>query len=242
MYDIPEGKRATKGKSVMNFISLGDEERVMSILPVPKGDKGKEQYLFLMTENGTGKKMSSKQFADVRRSGIIAIKLDKNDSLRGANLVEKGDEIMLATSKGQSVRFKESDVREMGRTAGGVRAMKLGKGDLIVGFDIVKKETKDKASLLVMSANGLGKKTALKEYKVQKRGGSGIKTAKVTPKTGELIMAKVITDEEELIAMSQKGQVIRTALESVSNLGRQTQGVSIMKLRAGDKVASITCL
>lgn len=242
MYDIPEGKRATKGKSVMNFISLADGERVMSILPVSKLEKGKEQYLFLMTNAGTGKKMSSKQFADVRRSGIIAINLDKNDSLRGASLVEKGDEIMLATAKGQSVRFKESDVREMGRTAGGVRAMKLGSGDAIVGFDIVKKETRDAAMLLVMSANGLGKKTPLKEYKLQKRGGSGIKTAKVTPKTGDLIMAKVITDEAELIAMSQKGQVIRTALESVSKLGRQTQGVSIMKLRAGDKVASITCL
>lgn len=242
MYDIPEGKRATKGKSVMNFISLADGERVMSILPVSKLEKGKEQYLFLMTNGGTGKKMSSKQFSDVRRSGIIAINLDKNDSLRGASLVEKGDEIMLATAKGQSVRFKEGDVREMGRTAGGVRAMKLGSGDAIVGFDIVKKETRDAAMLLVMSANGLGKKTPLKEYKLQKRGGSGIKTAKVTPKTGDLIMAKVITDEAELIAMSQKGQVIRTALESVSKLGRQTQGVSIMKLRAGDKVASITCL
>ena len=195
-----------------------------------------------MTDNGTGKKMSSKQFGDVRRSGIIAIKLDKDDALRGANIVEKGDEIMLATSKGQSVRFKENDIREMGRTAGGVRAMKLAKGDRIVGFDVVKKETRDSSSLLVMSANGLGKKTPLKEYKVQKRGGSGIKTAKVTPKTGELIMAKVITDEIELIAMSQKGQVIRTDLQSVSKLGRQTQGVTIMKLRPGDKVASITCL
>lgn len=242
MYDLPEGRRATKGKSIMNFISLADSERVMSILPVPKAQKGKEQYLMLMTESGTGKKMSAKQFADVRRSGIIAIKLDKNDFLTGAKLVEKGDEILLATAKGQSVRFKESDIREMGRTAGGVRAMKLGKDDTIVGFDVVKKETKDTASLLVMSANGLGKKTSLKEYKVQKRGGSGIKTAKVTAKTGDLIMAKVVTTEEELVAMSQKGQVIRTTLESVSNLGRQTQGVSIMKLRAGDKVASITCM
>ena len=242
MYDIPEGKRATRGKSIMNFLSLADEEKVMSILPVPKGEKGKEQYLFLMTENGTGKKMNAKNFSDVRRSGLIAITLDKSDHLRGAALVEKGDDIMLATAKGQSVRFKESDVREMGRTAGGVRAMKLGKGDSIVGFDVVKKETKDKAMVLVMSANGLGKKTAMKEYKVQKRGGSGIKTAKVTPKTGDIIMAKVINEESELIAMSQKGQVIRTALESVPSLGRQTQGVSIMKMRAGDKVASITCL
>ena len=242
MYELPEGKRATRGKSIMNFISLSEDEKVMSILPISKTDKNKEFYLMLMTDNGTGKKMSAKQFADVRRSGIIAIKLDKDDALRGANLVEKGDEIMLATSKGQSVRFKENDIREMGRTAGGVRAMKLAKGDKIVGFDVVKKETRDSSSLLVISANGLGKKTPLKEYKLQKRGGSGIKTAKVTPKTGELIMAKVITDEVELIAMSQKGQVIRTDLESVSKLGRQTQGVTIMKLRPGDKVASITCL
>ena len=242
MYELPEGKRATRGKSIMNFISLSDDEKVMSILPISKTEKGKESYLMLMTDNGTGKKMSAKQFGDVRRSGIIAIKLDKDDALRGANLVEKGDEIMLATAKGQSVRFKENDIREMGRTAGGVRAMKLGKGDRLVGFDVVKKETRDTSSLLVISANGLGKKTPLKEYKLQKRGGSGIKTAKVTPKTGELIMAKVITDEVELIAMSQKGQVIRTDLESVSKLGRQTQGVTIMKMRAGDKVASITCL
>ncbi len=242
MYDLPEGRRATKGKSIMNFLSLSGDEKVMSILPVPKGEKGKEQFLFLMTENGTGKKMNAKQFGDVRRSGIIAIKLDKNDHLMGARLVEKGDEVMLATKKGQSVRFKESDVREMGRTAGGVRAMKLGKDETIVGFDVIKKEFRDSSAFLVMSANGLGKKTALKEYKVQKRGGSGIKTAKVTPKTGDIIMARIVTTEEELIAMSQKGQVIRTALSSVPNLGRQTQGVSIMKLRAGDKVASITCL
>jgi DNA gyrase subunit A len=242
MYDLPEGKRATRGKSIMNFLSLADEERVMSILPVSKTEKGKEQYLFLMTENGTGKKMNAKNFAEVRRSGLIAITLDKDDHLRGAALVEKGDDIMLATQKGQSVRFKESDVREMGRTAAGVRAMKLGKDDSIVGFDVVKKESRDTSMVLVMSANGLGKKTAMKEYKVQKRGGSGIKTAKVTSKTGDIIMAKVVTVESELIAMSQKGQVIRTDLESVPKLGRQTQGVSIMKLRAGDKVASITCL
>jgi DNA gyrase subunit A len=172
---------------------------------------------------------------------LIAIKLDKNDSLKSALLVEKGDEIMLATAKGQSIRFKEGDIREMGRTAGGVRGMKLGKSDVLVGVDCIKKDMKD-ASLLTMSANGLGKKTFLKEYKVQKRGGSGIKTAKVTPKTGELIVAKVISIESELIAMSKKGQVIRTNLDSIPTSGRQTQGVTIMKMRAGDGVASIACL
>jgi len=120
--------------------------------------------------------------------------------------------------------------------------MKISPKDYLVGVDVVKKEFAKDATLLVMSANGLGKKTSLKEYKVQKRGGSGIKTAKITPKTGELIVAKIITTEEELIAMSKKGQVIRTALSGVPSLGRQTQGVSIMKLRAGDGVASITCM
>ena len=173
--------------------------------------------------------------------GIISIRLDKGDELASALLTEKGDEVMIATSNGQSIRFKESDIREMGRTAGGVRGMKLGKADEVIGVDVIKNGKKD-GSFLTMSANGFGKKTALKEYKVQKRGGSGIKTAKVTPKTGKLIVAKVLTgEEEELIAMSKKGQVIRTALKDISSLGRQTQGVTIMRLRSGDGIASIAC-
>lgn len=242
MYDIPEGKRATKGKSIMNFLQLADGEKVMSILPVAKAAKQKDHSLMLVTENGTAKKMSYESFKDVRRSGLIAIRLDAKDSLRAALLTEKGDEVMLVTASGQSIRFKEADIREMGRTAGGVRGMKLGKNDTLVGVDVVKKETAKTASVLVMSANGLGKKTDVDEYKTQGRGGSGIKTAKVTAKTGQLIIAKVITDEEELIVMSKKGQVIRTALASVPSLGRQTQGVSIMKLRPGDGVASVTTL
>lgn len=241
MYDIPEGKRATKGKSIVNFLSMSGDERVTSILPVSKEAKSVTPYLVLVTRNGTAKKMSTESFKDVRRSGIIAIRLDAGDELKSALLVEKGDEIMLATKKGQSIRFKESDVREMGRTAGGVTGMKLTKGDILVGIDVVKKDMKE-GSLLVMTANGLGKKTKLSEYKVQKRSGSGIKTAKITPKTGELIVAKVINDEAELIAMSQKGQVIRVELKSIPSLGRQTQGVTIMKLRAGDSIASLTCM
>ncbi|MCX6753070.1 MAG: DNA gyrase subunit A [Candidatus Nomurabacteria bacterium] len=241
MYDIPEGRRATKGKSIMNFLSLAGDEKVMAILPMPKELKKNPISLMLVTKVGTAKKMAGEAFKDVRRSGLIAIKLDKGDELASALITEKGDEVMLATSEGQSIRFKESDIREMGRTAGGVRGMKLDKGDSIIGVDVIKKENKD-GSFLVMSANGLGKKTSLKEYKVQNRGGSGIKTAKVTPKTGKLIVAKVITgNEEELIAMSKKGQVIRTALKDIPSLGRQTQGVTIMRLRAGDGIASLTC-
>jgi DNA gyrase subunit A len=242
MYDIPEGRRATKGKSIMNFLALSGDEKVNSILAMPK-DLGKTaSSLMLVTKNGTAKKMSSESFKDVRRSGIIAIRLDKDDQLISALVTEKGDEVMVATAGGQSIRFKESDVREMGRTAGGVSGIRLGKSDEVIGVDVVKKEQKSGA-FLTMSANGFGKKTDLKEYKVQKRGGSGVKTAKVTPKTGKLIVAKVLTGEEvELIAMSKKGQVIRTPLKDISSLGRQTQGVTVMRLRAGDGIASLACI
>ncbi len=240
MFDIPEGRRATKGKSIMNFISLSGEEKVTSILAMPKEMNKSSASLMLVTKNGTAKKMASSSFADVRRSGIIAIKLDKGDQLASALITDKGDQVILATSDGQSIRFKESDIREMGRTAGGVRGIKISKTDEVIGVDIIKKDTKE-GTFLTMSANGFGKKTNLKEYKVQNRGGSGIKTAKVTSKTGKLIVAKVITDEEELIAMSKKGQVIRTALKDIPELGRQTQGVTIMRLRAGDGIASLAC-
>ncbi len=148
----------------------------------------------------------------------------------------------MATKKGQSVRFKGADVREMGRSAGGVRGMKLTKGDIIVGVGIIKKDIKD-ATLLVMTENGFGKRTKIEEYKTQKRGGSGIKTAKVTAKTGDIVIASLITPEvSEIIAISKKGQVIKTDIDSISILGRQTQGVKIMKPRAGDSLASLTCL
>ena len=241
MYDIPEGKRATKGKSIMNFLSLTDGESVQSILPVPKGDKDKTLSLMLMTENGTAKKMSSDSFKDVRRSGIISIRLDKGDALKSAVMVEKGDDVILGTASGQSIRFKESDVREMGRTAGGVRAIKVSKGDNVIGVGVIKKGETE-AAFLTMTENGLGKKTKIKEYKTQKRGGSGIKTAKVTAKTGKIIIGRIVRDEGELIAVSKNGQIIRTSLESIPSLGRQTQGVSIMKLRAGDQIASLACM
>lgn len=242
MYDIPEARRATRGKSIMNFISLSADEKVTSILALPKESKDSGSSLMLVTKYGTAKKMASASFQDVRRSGIIAIRLDKNDQLISALVTSKADEVMIATAEGQSIRFRESDVRQMGRTAGGVSGIKLKKGDQVIAVDVVKKSV-PAGTFLTMSANGFGKKTSLKEYKVQKRGGSGVKTAKVTSKTGKLIVAKVLTGEEaELIAMSKKGQVIRTALKDISSLGRQTQGVTIMRLRSGDGIASLACI
>jgi DNA gyrase subunit A len=243
MYDLPEGRRATKGKSLVNFISLGDDERVTSLLAMPKETKAAaELSLFMITEQGTAKKVKAEHFHEVRRSGLIAISLDSGDKLNSVSFVSKGDSVVVATAKGQSIHFKESDIREMGRNAAGVRAIKLSKGDKVIAAQIVKKEWK-KPELLVISANGYGKKTDIDEYKNQKRGGSGIKTAKVTPKTGDVICSQVVTEEEtEVVAMSQKSQVVRVDIKEIPELGRQTQGVRIMKLREGDKIASLICL
>jgi DNA gyrase subunit A len=243
MYDIPEGKRATRGKSVMNFLSLAEGERVTSILPMPKNKKEAEGLSIMMvTKNGTGKKSSAKHFHDVRRSGLIAITLDSGDELISVSFVSKNDDVMIATKEGQSIRFKESDVREMGRNAAGVRVIKLEKNDAVISADIVSKDSKNPA-LFVIGSNGYGKKTDLSEYKTQKRGGSGILTMKVTSKTGSLMGAKVVTEnEEEIVAMSKKSQVIRTDLKEIPTLGRSTQGVRIMKLRDGDSLASMICL
>jgi DNA gyrase subunit A len=243
MYDIPEGKRATRGKSIMNFLSLEGAEKVTSILPMPKEvKKGSELSLFLVTKQGTGKKVAAESFHDVRRSGIIAIRLDSGDELVSASFVEKGDNVMVVSSDGQSIRFDQDEVREMGRAAGGVRVMKLDKKVSVVGADTVKKGSNDGA-IFVVSANGYGKKTELEEYKVQGRGGSGIKTIKVTEKTGDLISARIVNNEfEEAVAISKKSQVIRCSLAEIPTLGRDTQGVRIMKLREGDSLASVICL
>ncbi len=242
MYDIPEGRRATKGKSIMNFLELKEDEKVTSILAMPKALKNATLSILMVTKDGTAKKVSAESFKDVRRSGIIALKLHLGDMLEAALFTDKGDEVILATRKGQAIRFKESDIREMGRSAGGVRGMKLKKGDVLIGASVIKKDAKN-SMFLVMMENGYGKRTALKGYKTQKRGGSGVKTAKVNAKTGNLMASGVVTEEmSQIIAMSRKSQVVRVDLSSVPSLGRQTQGVRIMKLRAGDAIASLTCL
>lgn len=243
MYDLPEGKRATRGKSIMNFLQLADGEKVTSILPMPKDMKElKGVSLMMVTKNGTTKKSAAESFKDVRRNGLIAIKLDDNDELLAALFVSDEDSVILTTQNGQSIRFSHDDVREMGRTAAGVIGMKLDKGDSIVAADKVLHSVKGQ-ELLIMTANGYGKKTKLSEYKIQKRGGSGIKTVKVTEKTGKLIVARVVTEaNEELLAVSKDSQVIKTEVTSIPTLGRDTQGVRVMKLRDGDSLASFNLL
>ncbi len=244
MYEIPEGKRATRGKAIVNFLPLADDEKVTSILPMPKEVKKSGLSLFLVTKNGIGKKVNAESFHDVRRSGLIAINLEAGDQLVSVGFAEKGDEIILATSEGQSIRFEEGDVREMGRAAMGVIVMRLEKGDSIIGADVIKKDYK-KPTLLVIMSHGYGKQTELGEYKTQNRGGSGILTAKVTDKTGKVITSRVIDtseEDQELVAISKKSQVIRCEIKEIPTLGRQTQGVRIMRLRDGDSLASAVCL
>jgi DNA gyrase subunit A len=242
MYDIPEGRRATKGKSIVNFLDLKDGERVTTILPVPKGSEVAGKSIFFVTKQGTIKKVPADSFASVRRSGLIAINLHDGDTLLGTVMSQSGDSICLITSEGQSIRFAESDVRDMGRTAAGVRGIDLDKKDFVVGLGVVSPDMKN-PTLMVMSDHGFGKRTDIDEYKIQKRGGSGIKTANVTDKTGAIVGAKIVTDDHsELIAISAKSQVIRTELESIPVLSRATQGVRVMKLREGDRLASLTLL
>ena len=242
MYELPEGTRQSKGKSIANFLSLAGDEKVTSVLAVPKGSKKETNFVVLMTQQGVIKKVAAEDFADVRRSGIKAINLQKGDNLYWAKTASPGDEILISTSRGQAIRFKEKDARPMGRAAQGTRAIKLKKGDDVVGMDVIPKEGK-KLQVLAVSELGYGKKTGVEQYRIQKRGGSGIKTVKVTPKTGNLISAQIVWEErEELIAISNNGQVIRIGLSQVPSLSRATQGVRIMKLDSGDKVASVVLL
>lgn len=240
MYEIPEGKRATKGKSVMNFLPLTGDENITSVLAMPKEvKKSGDLSVIMVTRDGVTKRVRAESFHDVRKSGIIAIKLKTDDKLVSAQFVEKKDDVVVVTKEGQSIRFKENDIREMGRGASGVKGMKIGKGDVVIAALAIKKE-QETNNLLVFSANGFGKQTPLEEYKVQKRGGSGIKTSKVTDKIGKIISAAIVTDEvDEIVAMSKNGQVIRIDVDEIPILGRQTQGVKVMKLRSGDTIASL---
>ncbi|MDO8302127.1 MAG: DNA gyrase C-terminal beta-propeller domain-containing protein, partial [Sedimentisphaerales bacterium] len=240
VYEIPVASRTAKGRAIHNFLEMPADEKVSAIVTYSE-KKTEAKYLVLATQNGLIKKTPLEDFMNIRRTGIIAMSLKKGDALKWARLTGGGDEIMLATENGQSIRFKESQARSMGRTAAGVRGMKLRSGDKVAGFDIIKKDAKQ-ALLLVVMGNGFGKLTPLSEYKVQNRGGSGIKTANVTAKTGKLISGHAVMGEEDLFALSQKGQVIRTELSSVRKTGRAAQGVRIMDLKAGDKLAAVAIL
>ncbi len=250
VYEIPEGQRVARGRGLLNFLEISPQEKVLTLFPFGKQDVEKGiKYLVMATQDGIIKKTALTEFDNVRKSGLIAITLKKDDLLKKVCKSTGNDEVILVTKKGISIRFKEKDIREMGRPASGVKGINLKRGDKIVGMEIIQaarekqQGAKEKEYLLVLTENGYGKRTDLKEYRLQGRGGAGIKTVNATPKTGELVASFILTgDEEDLIVISQKGQVIRTKISQIAKLSRSTQGVRIMKLEEGDKVASATCI
>lgn len=242
-YEVPESSRQAKGKAIVNFLNISPAESVTAVVPIanPSADGRKGMYLFMATKNGVVKKVALSDFEKVRSNGLAAIKLKKDDELKWVWGTSGKDEIMMVSSDGSSIRFKESDVRPMGRTASGVIGMRLDEASKIVGMEVVSADIPEKDfKLLVVMDKGYGKRTDLRCYKVQHRGGRGILTAKLTTKTGQIISAHLVNPEDkEIIAVSQKGQVIRTELGSISVLGRATQGVRIMRMAPGDSVASV---
>ncbi len=234
IYEIPQATRTSKGRAIQNFLELPSDEHVNAIVNY-SSKKEPKKYLIMVTKQGLIKKTPLTDFENIRRNGIIAMKLKKGDALKWAKLTTGNDQVILATRQGQSIRFDEKQARPMGRTAAGVRAIKLKKqNDEVAGFDIIKG---DDAMFLIVMEHGFAKQTSLKEYKKQARGGSGIKTAEVTPKTGVVISAHIITGEKEIFALSAKGQMIRTELSAVRKTGRSAQGVRIMNLNSGDRLA-----
>lgn len=240
-YEIAAGERQSFGKGILNFLELSVSETVTSIVNF---GKQKTKYLIMATKDSTVKKTESQDFEVVRKSGLRAINLSENDNLAFVKGCEAGDEILIAASSGNVIKFKEKDIRSMGRNASGVIGMrwKGSEKNNIVGMEMMPasfvKSKKEKFYLLTLSENGFGKKTDIQKFRLQGRGGKGIIGMKITPKTGKLTKTFLIKEEEELVVISEKGQTIRTKIKSIPTLGRSSQGVKIIKLKKGDKVAS----
>ncbi|MBP6942792.1 MAG: DNA gyrase subunit A [Candidatus Buchananbacteria bacterium] len=239
-YDVPQASRTAKGQALVNFLQLAPNEKVSAILP--STDIENDKYLIMVTRCGTIKKTPIEDFKNVRRSGLIALKIKSDDNLEWVQPTNGTENIILVSAGGQAIRFKESDVRPMGRTAGGVRGIKLKSNDAVVGMGVFDSKLDKTARILIIMANGYGKQTLLNAYKIQGRGGSGIKTAKITSKTGQIVSGIIVTgDEDDLIVISTNGQVIRLSTKGVSVLGRDTQGVRVMRFKTeGDSVVNVT--
>lgn len=236
-YEIPSSERQSVGKGILNFLEFSPGETVTSIVNL---GKEKSQSFVMGTIEGTVKKTQSSEFEVVRRSGLRAINLSEKDKLVFVKLSEEKDEILLASSSGNVIRFKEKEIRKMGRNAAGVIGIKNKKGkeeEKVVGMEVIP-QNKEKLYLLALSENGFGKMTDIKKFRLQKRGGKGIMGMKITTKTGRLAKIFLIKEENELLVISEKGQTIRTQIKSIRVLGRASQGVKIIRLKRGDKVAS----
>ncbi|NLG80862.1 MAG: DNA gyrase subunit A [Firmicutes bacterium] len=232
-YEVPEASRQARGTAVVNLISLSPGESIRAVIPIR--EFADDKYLVMATRQGVIKKTALSMYDNARRSGVIAIDLAEGDDLVSVKLTSGDEELIIVTAQGQSIRFKEEEVRPLGRIAHGVKGISLAKGDTVVGMDVVR----DGCDLLVVTANGFGKRTPLAEYRLQSRGGKGIKTLKVTPKTGPAADVKVLTGDDELMIISAEGIIIRMNAADIPQQGRSTQGVRVMKLEPGDKVVSV---
>jgi DNA gyrase subunit A len=223
-------------------LSIRPEEKILALLAKGKiDDLSNLKYLVMATKNGIIKKTPFEQFKNLRSSGLIAINLKKGDLLREVKKTKGDWQIVLITKDGFGIRFNEKEVRPMARGASGIKAIRLQKGDEVIGMEVIEKQKKKgrKEYLLVVTENGYGKMTPVSGYRLQKRGGKGLKTAKITKKTGKLVASKILTGEEDLIIVSKKGQIIRVLAKNIPVLSRTTQGVRLMRLGSGDKIASL---
>jgi len=240
-YEIPKTTRTTKGQSIANFLQLAADEKVTALV---SSDKFKEaKFLMMVTKGGVVKKSHIEDFAKVRKSGLIALRLKKEDELKWVKPTSGQDEVIIVTAQGLAIRFSEKDIRPMGRAAAGVTGIRFKKtDDLAVGMDVITKAAKGN-ELLIVTKKGYGKRTALDKYRLQRRGGTGITTAKVSARNGDVILGEIVDEnEKEIIIISRRGQVIRITLKQISQQGRATQGVRVMKLQNEDEVASLAII
>jgi DNA gyrase subunit A len=237
VYEIPEGGRTAKGKAAANLVQFSSQdEKITAAIPIKSFEEEKESYLLMCTVLGTIKKTPLSEFANPRRGGIIAIGLDDGDLLIGVKHTDGNSEVVIATQSGMAIRFKEKDVRSIGRAGRGVRGMRLAKGDKAVGMEAVTQ----KDVFLTATVNGFGKRTEIDKYRLQSRGGKGVRNMKTTERNGIVIGIKKATDCDELMLMTEKGITIRLACKDVSIIGRNVQGVRLVRLDEGDKLAAVT--
>jgi len=253
VWEIPEGSRQAKGQAIINLINISQDEKIQAVLPFNLAEnQDKNQFLLMVTRKGIIKKTKLKAFANIRSSGLIAIKLNKGDELCWIKLASQDDHVFLVSHQGKSIRFKEKDVRPTGRDTMGVRGIRLKKDDYVMGMEVFPpklEKPKDKRKkvfrdVLIIMEHGLGKRTSLNEYRLQKRGGIGIRAAHVMPKTGEIVACRIINEKVvQIILTSKRAQVIKLPVKNVPRIGRDTQGVIFMRFnKPNDSVAAVTCL
>ncbi len=238
VYEIPEASRAARGRALINMVALAQDEKVTAILPVREFDQNR--FVVMATQRGVIKKVDLQHFSNPRRGGLIAVSLDEGDHLIGVRITEGNDDVLLATKDGMSIRFAETDVRAMGRTARGVTGMKLSENDQVVGMTAVRQNAPENLSLLTVCESGYGKRTAMSEYRIQGRAGSGIIDIKTNERNGAVISVNAVESGTEVMIITSGSKIIRTSIDNISLIGRNTQGVRLIDLDEGEKVVACT--